>query len=519
MSDTEFMNACFRGDVEAIRALLEKGADINGVAEDGMTGLMLAASRGDLDTVKFLLAAGADIHLRLKDPCCTALDFAAMHGYTKILEEIIAAGADTNEGNSALHTAVMAGQSAAVKILLDAGADANFSPESTRSMLGSAIKRDHFDIAKQLLDAGADVNMRYDGDELVYLAVKKKNPNFVRMLLDAGANADSALTSALMELDAEMIDLALRAGANANLDLPKEGTTPLLLVMAMILSNVTESGGDKLDEGRSAVKLLLEAGADADVSLEGHSVLAMAEVINDPELMDLLKRREKSENREDSYVNHSHEKGNDTVIHPGIILGQDFEQRGDEMLKYRCPNCAAHLKSWPDEENCTIMCPCCGVTFPLTKEKTKFKVGLVGRAQAKARRNREIIFAFIFGAIPFIFVPRDWRVLIFCLHFFPVLIGGWLVDALAGEKKANECEDCFPKWLTWTGIIVTFFVQVLIWHGGQQSYEESVKREQEYARKARVEKSQYDRQREWDMEYEKEHKKLTREIDKMMKFR
>ena len=47
-------------DSDAIRALLEKKADVNAPQADGMTALHWAAHHDDLDAVKRLIAAGAD---------------------------------------------------------------------------------------------------------------------------------------------------------------------------------------------------------------------------------------------------------------------------------------------------------------------------------------------------------------------------------------------------------------------------------------------------------------------------
>lgn len=52
------------GDVEAVRTLLEAGADVNAFGDDNMTALMAAAGANQQDVVKLLLERGADANLR-----------------------------------------------------------------------------------------------------------------------------------------------------------------------------------------------------------------------------------------------------------------------------------------------------------------------------------------------------------------------------------------------------------------------------------------------------------------------
>ncbi|MCY4601729.1 MAG: ankyrin repeat domain-containing protein, partial [Acidobacteria bacterium] len=59
-SDAPLVEAARAGDVEAVRALLDGGADANAPAVDGATALHWAVHRDDAETVDLLLAAGAD---------------------------------------------------------------------------------------------------------------------------------------------------------------------------------------------------------------------------------------------------------------------------------------------------------------------------------------------------------------------------------------------------------------------------------------------------------------------------
>ena len=52
------------GDVAALKAAVEKGADVNARNEYGVTALWIAAEKGNSDVVKFLVGHGADVNAR-----------------------------------------------------------------------------------------------------------------------------------------------------------------------------------------------------------------------------------------------------------------------------------------------------------------------------------------------------------------------------------------------------------------------------------------------------------------------
>lgn len=64
---TPLMLAAFRGDAAAVRALLERGADVNARDKDGDTALMFAAYKGHTEIVSLLLERGANVYARARN--------------------------------------------------------------------------------------------------------------------------------------------------------------------------------------------------------------------------------------------------------------------------------------------------------------------------------------------------------------------------------------------------------------------------------------------------------------------
>ena len=90
----------YLGDVEAVRQLLDRGANVNAVDPLGRTALMYAAASDllRLDVVKLLVEHGADLNVKdahklSGDAGLTALDIARLHGDTPIVEFLVKSGA------------------------------------------------------------------------------------------------------------------------------------------------------------------------------------------------------------------------------------------------------------------------------------------------------------------------------------------------------------------------------------------------------------------------------------------
>ncbi|RSN68323.1 ankyrin repeat domain-containing protein [Candidatus Korarchaeum cryptofilum] len=123
----DLLKAAARGDLEKVRELLDKCADVNARDEFGCTPLRHAATIGNIDIVKFLVERGADIDAKDK------------FGFTP------------------LHCATSGGHLDIVKFLVERGADVNARDEDGRTSLDLARKYDRLDVVEFLENTARSV--------------------------------------------------------------------------------------------------------------------------------------------------------------------------------------------------------------------------------------------------------------------------------------------------------------------------------------------------------------------------
>lgn len=164
---SDVADAVMRGDAAAVRALLQKKADVNAPQVDGATALHWAVYRGDLTTVNLLLGAGATVS-RANREGVTPLSMAVLYGHVAIVERLLKAGADAKErgpnGETTLMFAARNGNPELVRLLLAAGVDVNAAEKlRVTTALMWAVEQEHPEAVKVLLAAGADPNAKSGG--------------------------------------------------------------------------------------------------------------------------------------------------------------------------------------------------------------------------------------------------------------------------------------------------------------------------------------------------------------------
>lgn len=170
----QLMIAAEKGELNRVRALLAKGADVNARAKSGHTALTLAAAAGHLNVVKALLDAGADANTRLFSfhsgeyvALMAAMD-RCNKDWLKLLDAMIASGGEVNPKEAFSRSPLMYGITrydlVLVKALIARGADVNLKNAAGTTPLMTVImsRGPRVEMVKLLMEAGADPDVRSD---------------------------------------------------------------------------------------------------------------------------------------------------------------------------------------------------------------------------------------------------------------------------------------------------------------------------------------------------------------------
>jgi ankyrin repeat protein len=115
----QLYEAARKGDAAEVKALLDKGADVNAKFRYGATALFKAAERGNTEVVKTLIERGADVTVKDTFYGATALSWALQKGHTAIIVAILAKS--TEEAGDVLLTGVSSGNTELVSAALETG--------------------------------------------------------------------------------------------------------------------------------------------------------------------------------------------------------------------------------------------------------------------------------------------------------------------------------------------------------------------------------------------------------------
>jgi uncharacterized protein len=157
----DFFAAIKQDDGAKITQLLQRGFDPDAVDPSGRHGLFIAVSDGSLKAANALIQ-WPKTHVEWRSPKDESpLMIASIKGQKEIVKKLIARDADVNKpGWTPLHYAATAGQLEVMEILLEEHAfiDAESPNKSTPLMM--AAKYGSTAAVKLLLEAGADATMR-----------------------------------------------------------------------------------------------------------------------------------------------------------------------------------------------------------------------------------------------------------------------------------------------------------------------------------------------------------------------
>lgn len=317
--DTSLVLALAEKHEEVANMLLDSGADYKISNSDGMSPLHLAVLMNLRSCVQKMLIRGADanetrptafgnvpvlsVAIKKTPPDQSIIELLLHHGANPLMlhhkrtrvetvlhqsvrildgSDIIRTLAEAakdftvedEDGRTVLHLAAQKGNEEAVRILLKAGAAADFQsqakldrkdpdgiPADFYALSLAILEKENLSIVKLLLDEGASPNVISFGLFPIQLAAKLGRSESIKLLLQKGARLDvetpfgsSPLQIACDHNNAKIAEMLLAAGASPDFG---KGYPPLLIA-------ATAEGSKEI------IKLLLDHGGDVNIRDNEH---------------------------------------------------------------------------------------------------------------------------------------------------------------------------------------------------------------------------------------------------------
>lgn len=321
----EMLHKAVRFDkVEALRILLDLGADIDAADKGGLTPLVKAERLSRVNMARVLLDRGAATDFPLHHAAVVG-DLKAISALLDTNPQAVNRGWKHGTGVCALHLAAKHGNAEVVQLLLERGAEIEKKTASGQyTALYLAVMRSRLAAAKRLVAAGADVQTRDCAGRTALHCVT--NPDIAALLLDHGADPNAVNASGdtpLHGASGAVASVLLEHGADPNAR-GDYARTPLIAVA---------SRGGAGDFAETA-KRLLEAGAEVDAVDEfGDTALSLAVYTGQAGMVKILlaSRADKDGVRGDGKpLANAAANGRTAIAKILIDAGADVNARGDD---------------------------------------------------------------------------------------------------------------------------------------------------------------------------------------------
>ena len=268
MGSNSIMSAAIgTGDCDTVRWLIEKGVDVNHCDKNGLTAVLNAAQQGNLDVLKLLKERGANIHVQSEMGSNSIMSASVGTGDCDTVRWLIEQGVDVNycdkEGCTAVHCAAEKGKLGVLKLLKEIGANIHVQSEmGSNSIMSAATGTGDYDTVRWLIEKGVDVNhCDKNGLTAVLNAAQQGHLDVLKLLKERGANihvqsemgSNSIMSAAIGTGDCDTVRWLIEKGVDVN-HCDKNGLTAVL--------NAAQQGN--LD----VLKLLKERGANIHVQSE-----------------------------------------------------------------------------------------------------------------------------------------------------------------------------------------------------------------------------------------------------------
>ena len=293
--------ASLLGMCETIKYLLGCGMDVNIIGGHVTTPLQAAAFSGHTEAVRLLLDHGADVdHLNLTNGFGNALQAAAARGHEDVVNMLLDHGANANLSGGCMDNCIIAASASPafnvpeatacriIERLITAGAEIESANERGLIALHEAARIDSSVIVEMLLKNGANINSsNNEGITALHIATEYGYEQVVRLLLEYRAvpnspgevgwtpsiGAASLGRSSIMEIlhdrgiDTDAHDYEPRRPPHPAANSANAEISPMLLSPGASVSQPNKYGHTALHMAAwfghlTSIKVLLDAGAD-----------------------------------------------------------------------------------------------------------------------------------------------------------------------------------------------------------------------------------------------------------------
>ena len=232
-----YQNRSDETTLKKMEDLFHEGVSPNTVNDDGVSPITYAVMEGDSKLVEFLLLNGVEVHDHEEsdhdgnaevnhEKNENLLEVAVEQENNEIVDLLLKMGAHFEIGNERmlakavqeekielvkilLHNgynpnveievegehytlltySIVQGNEETIALLLDSGANPNFTVEKNdeSALVTAVIKEKSTELVSLLLGRGGDANARYEGEPLLFEAIKQDNTSLVEAFLVAGA--------------------------------------------------------------------------------------------------------------------------------------------------------------------------------------------------------------------------------------------------------------------------------------------------------------------------------------------
>ncbi len=218
-------------DAPGVTITSYQGVNIDCASKKGCTPLQYASSSGELEVVKFLVAKGANIYA--KDTVENkALHTAALYGHKNVVEFFLNQGLNVKEqgdfGYTPLHFAAQGGQLEVIKFLLAKGASIYDRSTGGSKPVHAAALHGRKNVVEFFLNQGISINDTGEiGFTLLHFAAQEGQLEVIKFLLGRGADANVK-----NNCGEKPIDIARRKGHSSIVELLSPHTYPDCVILS-----------------------------------------------------------------------------------------------------------------------------------------------------------------------------------------------------------------------------------------------------------------------------------------------